>query len=174
MKDFEIGVITKPQGLRGEFRVLPTTDDPSRFELLIGGEVTVRMKNGGAASHKLTNARLQKGIVFLKLAEINDRNAAEAIAGAAITIPAEKALPLEPDEYYIRDLVGLCVESEDGEVLGKVSHVLQTGANDVYVITPTEGEAFMVPAIKERVINVNLPEGKMILHLPEGLRELTI
>jgi 16S rRNA processing protein RimM len=168
MTDFEIGIITKAQGIRGEFRVLPTTDDPTRFELLVGGEIKIN-----ATPHKLTNARLQKGIVILKLAEINDRNAAEALMGAKISIPAEKALPLGDGEYYLRDLIGLCAKTESGEVLGELTRVLHTGANDVYVITPPTGEAFMVPAIKDVIIKVDLPEKKIILRLMDGLRELT-
>jgi len=173
MADFEIGIITKAQGIRGEFRVLPTTDDPSRFELLINDEVNVRIKNGGVTSFKLTNAGMQKGIVILKLAGIDDRNAAEKIIDATISIPKEKALPLESDEFFVRDLIGLRAESEDGEALGVVSRVLHTGANDVYVIEPSEGESFMIPAIKDVIIKVDLQGEKIILRLMEGLRELT-
>lgn len=167
MNDFEIGIITKAQGIKGEFRVLPTTDDPSRFELLVGGEVKINGK-----THKLTNARLQKNIVILKLAEVNDRNTAESLINAVITIPAEKAIPLESDEFYIRDLIGLNAETEDGKPLGKLTRVMHTGANDVYVITPPEGDPFMLPAIKDVVRRVSIPEGKIILHLLEGIREL--
>ncbi|MCL2198713.1 MAG: ribosome maturation factor RimM [Defluviitaleaceae bacterium] len=168
MNDFEIGIITKAQGIRGEFRVLPTTDDPSRFELLVGSEIKINGK-----PHKLTNARLQKNIVVLKLAEVNDRNTAETLINAIITIPAEKALPLESDEFYIRDLIGLRAETEDGEPLGKLTRVMHTGANDVYVITPTTGDPFMLPAIKDVVRGISIPEGKITLRLLEGLRDLT-
>ena len=170
MNDFEIGIITKAQGIRGEFRVLPTTDDPSRFELLVGGEINV-----GGTLHKLTNARLQKNIVILKLDGIDDRNAAEKLIGTKISIPQEKSLPLEDDEFYIRDLVGLNAEDENGETLGKLIRVLHTGANDVYVIeTPDGGGSFMVPAIKDVVVKVEPKAGKIVLRLQEGVRELKI
>ena len=165
--DFEIGIITKPQGIKGEMRVLPTTDDPSRFELLVGQNINI-----AGASHKLTNARQQKGMVIIKLAEVNDRNAAETLSGKKILIPAEKALPLEDGEYYVRDLPGLKVESEDGEEIGVVSRVIHTNANDVYVIEPTDGESFMIPAIKDVVRSVSVNEGKIIVRLMDGLREL--
>ncbi|MCL1843059.1 MAG: ribosome maturation factor RimM [Defluviitaleaceae bacterium] len=167
MSDFEIGVITKAQGIRGEFRVLPTTDEPSRFELLVGDEITV-----GGNLRKLTSARLQKGMAILKIAGVDNRNAAEEIIGAKITIPAEKALPLKDGEYYIRDLIGLNAETEAGECLGLISRVLHTRANDVYVIETPDGESFMVPAIKDVIINVDIPSGKIILRLAEGMREL--
>jgi len=165
--DFEIGIITKPQGIKGEMRVLPTTDDPSRFNLLTGQSIDV-----AGTSYKLTNARQQKGMVIIKLAEINDRNMAETLAGKKIHIPAEKALPLEDGEYYVRDLAGLKVESEDGENLGRISKVLHTSANDVYVIEPEDGDSFMIPAIKDVVRAVSISESKIIIRLMDGLREL--
>jgi 16S rRNA processing protein RimM len=174
---FEIGIITKAQGIRGEFRVLPTTDDPMRFEKLSGDEIIIRRKNGSEAPHKLTNVRFQKGIVILQLEDVADRNAAEKLIGAVICIPAEKALPLDEGEYYVRDLIGLRAETESGEELGELTRVLHTGANDVYVITPSDTEkskAFMIPAIKDVIIKVSPSEGKIILRLLEGLRELTI
>jgi len=169
MDDFEIGIITKAQGIRGEFRVLPTTDDPARFELLVGGEIRI-----GGECYKLNNARLQKNIVILKLAEINDRNAAEKLIGANICIPKEKALPLDDDEFYIRDLIGLHAETENGEKIGVLTRVLHTGANDVYVIETPDGGSFMLPAIKDVVIKISVAEKKIILRLMEGLRELTL
>ncbi|MCL1862218.1 MAG: ribosome maturation factor RimM [Defluviitaleaceae bacterium] len=167
MNDFEIGIITKAQGIRGEFRVLPTTDDPSRFELLVGEEIKVNGK-----PHKLVSARMQKNIVILKLADVNDRNTAEAMINAVISIPAEKSLPLASDEFYIRDLIGLHAQTEGGEPIGTLTHVMHTGANDVYVITLPEGESFMLPAVKDVVKNVDIPSKKITIRLLEGLRDL--
>jgi len=169
MTDFEIGVITKAQGIKGEFRVLPTTDDASRFSLLVGEEIYLDGK-----AFKLTNARQQKNIVILKLDEVNDRNMAESLTGRKIAIPAEKALPLETDEYYVRDLKGLKVETEEGEELGIIDQILHTNANDVYVIKSPEGESFMIPAIKEVVRAVSVREGKVTIRLLDGLRELKV
>ena len=191
-KWFEIGVIVKPQGIAGELRVLPTTDDPQRFALL--DEVCVRPKAPGTPAigkqhraknaddetvrpgevhtYKLTSCRQHKGLVLLKLAGINDRNAAEKLVGGVLVIPPEKAIPLDTDEYFIRDLVGLSVETENGLVLGEVADVFPTGANDVYVVRSPEGESFMIPAIKDVVLAVSLPEGKMTVRLIEGLQEL--
>ena len=168
---FEIGIITKPQGIRGEMRVLPTTDDPSRFELLLNEEVTVRL-NGRDKPYKLLQARLHKNIVIVKLEGISDRNIAETLINGIIVIPDEKALPLGEGEYFIRDLIGLNVETEAGEHLGTISKVLQTNANDVYVIDSADGDSFMIPAIKNVVLSVSIPDKKMTIHLMEGLREL--
>jgi len=178
MDMFEIGIIVKPQGIRGEIRVLPTTDDPTRFELL--DEVFLRQAKSptDAPLQKLTitASRLQKGVVVLTIKEIADRNAAEKLVGATLVIPDEWALPCDDDEYYVRDLIGCAAVDENGNALGTVADVFSTGANDVYVIQPSadaqDASAFMVPAIKDVVRNVNLNEKCVTLCLLEGMREL--
>ena len=168
---FEIGVITKPQGLRGEVRVHPTTDDPERFALL--DEVFIRFaKAPDVKPYKLKSARRYKGMVLLRFADIDDRNAAEKLTGGVLLIPPDKALPLEQDEYFIRDLVGLNVKTEDGTVIGEITDIFPTGANDVYVVRDADGETFMIPAIKDVVQHVSLETGEMTVRLLEGLREL--
>ncbi|MCL2372904.1 MAG: ribosome maturation factor RimM [Defluviitaleaceae bacterium] len=171
MDTFEIGIIVKPQGIRGELRVLPTTDDPGRFQLLEGQVVFVSSKDG-AVERKLTRARLHKGLVLVTLEGVDDRNAAEEIINCTISIPAEKALPLGQDEYFVRDLIGMEVVTEDGVLLGKVARVLPTPANDVYVIDAAEGDNFMIPAIKQVVRKVG--DGKIVVRLMDGMRELTV
>ena len=166
---FEIGIIVKPQGIGGELRVLPTTDDPERFALL--DEVHVRHKDTSTL-YKLVSVRRHKRLVLVKLAGVSDRNMAETLVGGVLAIPPEKALPLDTDEYFIRDLVGLKVETEDGTALGTIENVFSTGANDVYVVRDEDGSSFMIPAIKDVVVAVSLPLGKMTVRLIEGLLEL--
>jgi len=171
---FKIGIIVKPQGIGGELRVLPTTDDPQRFALL--EDVFVRPNDSVSSfepqKYKLTSFRRHKGLALLKFAGINDRNAAEKLVGSILIIPPEKAIPLDTDEYFIRDLIGLQVETDDGRTLGEVTDVFSTGANDVYVVRDMEGGSFMLPAIKDVVLAVSLSKGKMTVRLIEGLREL--
>ena len=168
---FEIGKIVKPQGLRGELRVFPTTDDPARFALL--EEVFVRPPNSETTQkYAIVAARQQKGMVILSLQGVADRTAAEQLVGATLLIPDEWALPLDEDEYYVRDLIGCAAVDEDGAALGTIADVFSTGANDVYIIQPTDSEAFMVPAIKDVVRAVNLTDRRITLHLLAGLREL--
>ena len=168
---FEIGKIVKPQGIAGEIRVLPTTDDPSRFELLD----EVHVSNGlGVASYKLNTVRYHKGLVLLKLAGITDRNAAEKLVGSVIIIPPEQALPLDDNEYFIRDLIGLEVVTEDGTSLGEVTDVRSTGANDVYTVCDSEGKTFMIPAIKDVVLAVSVSERRLTIRLMDGLLELKV
>ena len=168
---FEIGIITKPQGINGEVRVLPTTDDPERFGLL--SEVLVRLPRGAEAMYKIKSARRHKGFVLLRFDGIDDRNAAEKLARGVLLIPPEASLPLDADEYFIRDLVGLTVKTEDGTNLGIITDVFPTGANDVYVIRDGEEKPFMIPAIKDVVLAVSMETGTMTVRLIDGLRELT-
>jgi len=167
---FEIGIITKPQGISGEVRVLPTTDDPERFGLL--EEVYIRLPRGQEGVYKIKSARQHKGFVLLRFDGISDRNAAEKLVRGVLLIPPEAALPLGVDEYFIRDLVGLMVKDEDGTMLGTVADVFPTGANDVYVVKNEEGKSFMIPAIKDVVLDVSMEAGVMTVRLIDGLREL--
>ena len=173
---FEIGIIVKPQGIKGELRVLPTTDDPSRFALL--KEIYVRSPSHTSTDvstmrkYTITSVRQQKGIVVLTLPDVNDRTTAEAMVNHVIVIPDAWALPLAEDEYFIRDLIGIPTYNEADEPLGEIADVLRTGANDVYVIQPPTGTSFMVPAIKDVVLNVDMKARRITLRLMDGLREL--
>jgi len=167
---FEIGIITKPQGISGEVRVLPTTDDPERFGLL--EEVSIRFPSGQETVHKIKSVRQHKGFVLLRFEGIADRNTAEKLVRGVLLIPPDAALPLDADEYFIRDLVGLRVKTEDGTLLGIVDIVFPTGANDVYVVKAEDGTAFMIPAVKDVVLGVSLDTGVMTVRLIDGLVEL--
>ena len=168
---FEIGVIVKPQGVRGEVRVLPTTDNPEQFALL--QEVHVRQDNK-TVSYKIESVRPHKGLVLMQFAGVSSRNAAECLIGGVLIIPPDKAVPLDANEYFIRDLIGLNVETECGNALGKITDVFPTGANDVYVVQDHDGQSFMLPAIKDVILSVSIPDGKMTVRLLEGLKELTV
>jgi len=119
-------------------------------------------------AYHVESARVRSGLVFLKLAGVDDVAAAEKLRGALVKIPPEKALPLEEGEYYIRDLIGLEVATAGGEALGVLTDVLRTGANDVYVV----GGKLMIPAVRECVLNVDTEKRTMTVALTEGLREL--
>jgi len=167
---FQIGIITKPQGVQGELRVLPTTDDPSRFSLL--SEVFVKLPGGLQVTYKIKSARMHKNFVLLRFDGVTDRNAAEKLLRGTLHIPPEQALPLASDEYFVRDLIGLKVQTEYGVYLGTIKDVFPTGANDVYTIEDAEGKTFLIPAIKDVVLNVSLADGMMTIRLMYGLLEL--
>ena len=169
MQDFQIGVITKPHGIKGELRVFPTTEGPERFKLLVGKTVRV-----GEVECKIAGAKVTKGMAIVSFAGVADRNAAEKLLGQKIYVPKNLALPLSEDEYYERDLVGMEVHDENGKPLGCIEKILSYPANDVYVVKPPEGKAFMFPAVKEIIKSVSVDENKMSVCLPQGMEGLTV
>ncbi|MDR1537415.1 MAG: ribosome maturation factor RimM [Clostridiales bacterium] len=171
---FDIGRIVNTQGIRGDVRVVPLTFDPARFEKLDVVDIFYESSPGAARPPiKLTIERVwyHKQFVVLKFKEISDMSAAEKIKNGIIKIPPEKALPLERDEYYIRDLYGMKVLNEDGSCLGVIEDVLQTGANDVYLVKAPDNEQILIPAIKQCILKVDLKGNAMTVSLLDGLRE---
>ncbi len=169
MKDyFEIGKITGTHGLKGTFRVFPTTEDPTRFEQL----KEVIIEHGTEfTTHKIQKVAYQKKFVLLTVKEITDINVAELYKNDRILIPDSFALPLEEDEYYTRDLYGMEVVTDDGEVLGELIKIYETGANDVYGVQKSKDEKeLLIPAIKDCILSVDVKNCKMVVHLLEGLR----
>jgi len=164
---FEIGKIVNTQGLKGDVRVVPFTDDATRFELL--EEILVRFQQS-MRSFSLERVWYHKGFVMLKLKGVDDRTAGDVLRGGVIIIPPEKALPLSEDEYYIRDLLGITVVTTKGERLGEIVEVLQTGANDVFVVRHETNADVLIPHIKKCILNVDITNKQMTVELLEGLR----
>lgn len=165
---FVIGDIVNTQGIKGEVRVIPCTDDESRFELL--DSIFVEQK-GKMKEFNIENVRYHKQFVLLKLEGIDDMTAAEKLKGSVVKIPPEDALPLEEGEYYIRDLYDMEVFTDEGEKLGILSDILFTGANDVYVVKAEKGKDILIPAIKECILDVDVENKKMTVKLLKGLRD---
>lgn len=168
-KELRVGVITKTHGIRGEVKVYPTTDDPERFEAL--SEVTLQQ---GKQRKKLSieSVRYFKNLVILKFKGIDNINDVEAYKGAELYIPREEGEALSEDEYYIADIIGLTVVTDAGEQLGVVKDVLETGANDVYVIQRDGKKDLLLPAIKDCVQDVDVEAGRMTVHVMDGLLDL--
>ena len=164
----QVGVITQTHGIRGEVKVFPTTDDAARFKKL----KKVTLDNGKERRElEIASVKFFKNLVILKFKGIDNINDVEKYKKAPLYVTREDAVPLGENEYFIADLIGLKVISDEGEELGTVTDVLQTGANDVYVISK-QGEAdLLVPAIHDCVKEVAVEEGKIVLHLLPGLRE---
>lgn len=164
---FEIGKVVGTHGIKGTFKVYPTTEEPSRFELL--KEVIFELK-GNRDIFKIKSVAYHKNIVLLTVKEIDDINIALKYKDAKILIPDEAALPLGENEYYIRDLYDMEVYTEEGEYLGLISNIIETGANDVYVIKKDGVKDLLIPAIKDCIKKVDVAEKKMTVKLMEGLR----
>lgn len=165
----QIGVITTTHGVRGEVKVFPTTDDSARFKelkkvLLDTGKETLELEIAGV--------KFFKNLVILKFKGIDDINEVEKYKKCGLYVAREDAVALDENEYFIADLIGLKVWSDEDEELGELTDVLQTGANDVYVVRQEDGEELLLPAIKECVKEVDLKEGRILVHLLKGLRDI--
>lgn len=161
-----IGEIVAPHGHRGTVRVLPLTDFPERF--LNMDSVTI-FKDGQGKQYTVESAKRHQQFILLTLAEIKDMNAADFLRGTVIKVPREEAAPLPAGRYYVFDVIGLEVRSEDGRHLGTVDAVFQTGANDVYSIVQPDGREILIPALKEVVLEIDVPGRRMVVRLPAGL-----
>lgn len=161
----QVGVITTTHGIRGEVKVYPTTDEPRRFEVLD----SVLLDTGKELCQlDIERVRYFKNLVILKFKDVDNINDIEPYKGKSLYVPREMALPLGEDEYYIGDLIGMEVFLEDGSSFGTLKDVIETGANDVYVIRTTEREV-LVPAIKDCIKEVDVENNKMVIHLLKGL-----
>ena len=165
---FQVGVITSPHGIAGEVNVFPTTDDPKRFRRL---KEVILVKGKTESTVEIENVKFFKQMVILKLKGYDDRDSVEKLRQCSLLVPRENAVRLQKDEYFIADLIGLKVLDSDqnDEEIGTLEDVMSTGANDVYVIRKTSGEELLLPAIKQCVLEVNVMDGFVRVHLLEGL-----
>ena len=165
---FKVGVITSTHGIRGEVKVYPTTDDVNRFKKL----KKVILDNGKEKlDMEIASVKFFKNMVILKFKGIDNINDVEKYKKAELYVTRENAVPLKKDEYFIADLIGLKVTSDEGEDLGVIDDVLQTGANDVYIIKKQGAADLLVPAIKDCIREVDIEGGAMLVHLLPGLRD---
>lgn len=165
----KVGVITSPHGVRGEAKVFPTTDDPQRFLDL--KEIIIDTKKE-KKTLEITQVKFVKNLVVLKFKGIDDRNEIENMRQMELYVTRDKAVELGENEYFIADLIDLEVASDEEEALGHISDVLQSAANDIYVISKEGQQDILVPAIKECILNVDMENRKMTVHLLPGLREV--
>ncbi len=164
-----IGVISSSHGIKGEAKVFPTTDDPKRFKKL--KRVFLDLKDE-KKEVQIEQVKFFKQFVILKMKGIDSIEDVERYKGKDLVIERKDALPLKEDEYFIGDLIGIRVVTENGEELGRVKDVLQTGANDVYVVEREGEKEVLLPAIRECILKVDLEKGEMRVHVMEGLLDL--
>lgn len=168
-KMLRVGVISSTHGVRGEVKVFPTTDDAARFKtlkqvLLDTGKETIALE--------IENVKFFKNMVILKFKGYDNISDIEKYKSKDLLIPREDAVELEEDEYFIADLIGLTVVDESGKELGVLKDVLETGANDVYIVQMKSGRELMLPAIGDCILDVDLEGGTMTVHVLDGLMDL--
>ena len=162
---YQVGAITKAHGLRGEVKVYPMTDDPERFQ---GASLLLKTKEGMREVH-VEKSRRQKNLVILKFREYDDINEVEGFRQCGLFVRKKDRVPLEENEYFIADLKGCRVVSDEGEEIGELKDVLTTGANDVYIVGCPGKKNVLIPAISQCILDVDV-DGRLIrVHLLEGL-----
>lgn len=162
----QVGVIASTHGLKGEVKVFPTTSGAERFlelekVLLDTGREKIELRIEGV--------KFFKKFAILKFKGIDNINDIEKYKGKGLWVLREAAQPLDEDEYYIGDLIGMEVFLEDGKYFGKLKDVLETGANDVYIVVTEEGKEVLLPAIHQCIRKVDVAGGRMTVHLMDGL-----
>lgn len=164
-----VGVISSTHGVRGEVKVFPTTDDVNRFKKL----KTVILDTGREQlTLHIESVKFFKNMVILKFKEFNNINEIEKYKGKDLLVTRDQAVKLQPNENFIADLIGLKVVTDEGNAFGILKDVLQTGANDVYVIEDMEGKEYLFPAIPQCILDVNLEEQTVTVHIMDGLLDL--
>lgn len=158
---FEVGKIVNTFGIKGEVKVNLYTEDISNFKN--NSKVYVNDKE-----MQVENSRLQKNVLILKLKGIENMTEAEELRGSIITIDRSKK-ELPKGTYYIADLVGLDVYTDEGILLGKVTDIYNTGANDIYTVKTQDGKEVLLPAIKDVIKQVDIQNEKIIVHILKGL-----
>lgn len=165
---FQVGIITSTHGVKGEVKVYPTTDDVKRFKklkdiILDTGKEHVALE--------LESVKFFKQMVILKFKGIDSLNDVEKFRQKSLYVTRANAVRLRKDEYFIADLIGLKVIDEENKELGTMEDVMVTGANDVYVISLLNGKELLLPAIKQCILNVDMENQCMQVHVLDGLIE---
>ena len=164
---FEVGQIVNTFGIKGQLKVKPFTDDMERYEEL---KTVYICKKNEMKKVEIEDVKYNKQCVLLKVKGIEDLTEAEKYKGLFLKIDRKDAKKLPKDTYFIADILGLEVYTDEGELLGKVDDIFPTGANDVYVVKNELGKQILLPSIPEVIKEIDLEKGKVIVHLIEGLR----
>lgn len=161
-----VGVIASTHGIKGEVKVFPTTDNPERFKkikqiILHTGKEELELEIEGV--------KFFKQFAILKFKGIDNINDIEKYKGKELYVTRENAQRLGRNEYFVADLLGVTVTADTGKTLGILKDVIETGANDVYVVEMEDKKELLIPAIKQCILNVDVEAGEMQVHLLDGL-----
>ena len=164
----QVGAVTSTHGLAGEVKVFPTTDDPKRFKKL----KQVLLDTGkDMLPLGVEHVKFFKNMVILKFKGYDRIEDIMGFKGKNLYVTRENAVKLQKDEYFIADMIGMRVVSTEGEELGTLTDVLQTGANDVYVVEQDGASQLLLPAIKDCIRDIDMEQMVMTVYLMPGLRD---
>jgi 16S rRNA processing protein RimM len=163
-----VGRVLRPHGVRGEVKIAIHTGYPERLATHKFFYLSHPHTPDAVHPYLVERVRVRADVALVKLGGRDSRNDVEELRGMWVQVPVEKAAPLDPGEYYQYQLVGVSVETEGGEWLGQIADVLETGANDVYLVLGPYGEV-LLPAIEEVVRTIDIDARRMVVHLLPGL-----
>lgn len=170
-----IGEVASPQGNRGEIKVIPHTEFPDRFLDMTSVRLFGKQDSEPRYEFEVEGARFHKGAVILKLNGVDSIDEAEVLRGMYLKVGTDEVVPLPEGRHYVFQLIGLECVTTSGLSLGRISDVLQTGANDVYVVKPNPGittlPEILIPVIDDVVLEVDLEENRVLIELMDGLLE---
>lgn len=164
----EIGKIVNTHGLRGEVKIVPWTNTPDVFEDI----EYVYVKSREEKKFEISNVKYQKNNIIVKFKGLDDISEAEMLKNAVVVTDREQLGELEDGEFYITDLIGCEVVSEDGKVYGKLDDVINTGSNDIYIVKRSGMKDLLIPVIDEVVLDIDIEAKKITVRLMEGLEDL--
>lgn len=164
-----VGVISNTHGVRGEVKIFPTTDDIRRFKKLKQCVIDTGRER---IPVEVESCKFFKQTPILKFKTIDQLNDVERFKGKDLLVHRDHAVKLQKNEFFIVDLIGLKIESDEGMDLGVLTDVLQTGANDVFVAKMPDGNEVLIPYIEQCIPEIRLETGKIVVHLLPGLLDL--
>jgi 16S rRNA processing protein RimM len=164
-----IGEILRPHGIVGELKMRVLTAYPERLRDLKTVYLADDPESQSPDVYTLTQVRYHHDYALIKLKEIPDRTAAERYRELFVLVAIDDAIPLETGEHYLFQLIGMTVQLETGETLGTLVDVMETGANDVYVVESDEYGEVLIPATEHTVLNTDAQARCITVRLPEGL-----
>ena len=165
-KVLQVGVIASTHGIKGEVKVFPTTNDAERFRKL---KKVILDTGTEKLDMEIEGVKFFKQFVIVKFKGIDSIDEIEKYKGKSLFVTREDAVKCKKDEYYIADLIGIEVVEESGSPFGRLKDVMETGANDVYIIEMSDGREVLLPAIRQCILDVNIEKGIMTIHVMEGL-----
>lgn len=165
----EVGKIVNTHGLRGEVKVVPWTDYPEVFEDI---EYVYIQRRGEYERLDVKGIKYQKGNIIVKFPQIKDINEAEKYKNQVLYAERGVLGELPEGVYYIADLIGLDVVKEDGETVGVIGDVLNTGSNDIYEVKREGQKDLLLPVIDDVVLNIDIDGGRVTVRIMEGLEDL--
>lgn len=160
-----VGIILKPQGIKGEVKVRSVSPDATRFYDL----EHVYIDSEKVYKYIIENIRVSGEFVFLKFNEINTRDDAEELRNKELFVSEDQVIKLDVDEYFVHDLIGCVVFDENGSTIGEVIDVMQQSSNDIYVIKDKQAKEYLIPAIGDVVKKVDIPGKQIVIHVMEGM-----